>query len=194
MPGGLPSLRWSAEPKRRRIVKVAGVKKASRLNASASSVSQPTPELTSGRSDAPLLRPSIRGDRGVALSSASSATTRELALDGLLTAMSAPSAVSSQESLIKTWTSFHVAWFGPSVEVLPLVPQRCSLFALCFVRVDTCLWRTTFQRSRIYTLRKVLAGRCVLREHSGSRRGPCVGALDRLGSRQLLISKQPLRY
>ena len=42
MPGGLPSLRWSAEPKRRRIVKVAGVKKASRLNASASSVSQPT--------------------------------------------------------------------------------------------------------------------------------------------------------
>ena len=32
MPGGLPSLRWSVEPKRRRIVKVTGVKKASRLS------------------------------------------------------------------------------------------------------------------------------------------------------------------
>ena len=129
MPGGLPSLRWSVEPKRRRFVKVAGVKKASRLNASASFVSQPTPELISGRSDAPLLRLSTRGDRGVALSSASSATTLELALDGLLTAMSAPSAVSSQESLIKTWTSFHVAWFGPSVEVLPLVLAK--VYAIC---------------------------------------------------------------
>ena len=129
MPGGLPSLRWSAEPKRRKIVKVAGVMKASCWNASASSVSQPTPDLTSGRFDAPLLRLSTRGDPGVALSSASSATTRELALDGLLTAMSAPSAVSSQESLIKTWTSFHVAWFGPSVEVLPLVPAK--VFAVC---------------------------------------------------------------
>ena len=97
--------------------------------ASASFVSQPIPELTSGRSDASLLRLSIRGDRGVALSSASSATTRELALDGLISAMSAPSAVSSQESLIKTWTSFHVAWFGPSVEVLPLVPAK--VYAIC---------------------------------------------------------------
>ena len=87
-------MRWSVEPKRRRIVKVTGVKKASRLSASASFVSQPIPELTSGRSDAPSLRLSIRGDRGVALSSASSATTRELALDGLITAMSAPSVTS----------------------------------------------------------------------------------------------------
>ena len=69
---------------------VAGVKKASSLNALASSVSQPTPEITSGRFYAPLLRLSTRGDRGVAMSSASSATTRELALDGLLTATSAP--------------------------------------------------------------------------------------------------------
>ena len=65
MPGGLPSLRWSAEPKRRKIVVVAGVEEASCLSASASSVSQPTPEITSGRSDAPLLRLSTRGDRGV---------------------------------------------------------------------------------------------------------------------------------
>ena len=129
MPGGLPSLRWSTEPKRRKIIVVGGVEKGSRLRTSVHSVSHPVPELTSGRSDAPLLRPSIRGDREVALSSASSATTRQLAMDGLLTAMSAPSAASSQESLIKTWTSFHVAWFGPSVEVLPLVPTK--VFAVC---------------------------------------------------------------
>ena len=111
---------------------VAGVEKASCLNALASSVSQPTPEITSGRSYAPLLRLSTRGDRGVALSSASLATTRELALDGLLTVMSAPLAASSQESLIKTRTSFHMAWFGPIVEVLPLVPAKvlavCAMF------------------------------------------------------------------
>ena len=125
MPGrGLPSLRWSAEPKRQRIVMVAGVEEASCLNASASSVSRHTPEITSGRSDAPLLRLFNRGDRGVALSLASSAKTRELALDGLLTAMFAPSAANSQDSWIKTWTSFHMAWFRPSVEVLPLVPAK----------------------------------------------------------------------
>ena len=33
------------------------------------------------------------------------------ALDDLLTAMFAPSVASSQESLIKAWTSFHRAWF-----------------------------------------------------------------------------------
>ena len=129
MPGGLPSLRWSSEPKRRKIIVVAGVDEVSCLSASTSSVSQPSPELTSGRSGAPLLRPSTRGDRGVALSSASTATTRKQALDGLLAAMSARSAASSQESMIKTWTSFHMAWFGPSVEVLPLVPAK--VFAVC---------------------------------------------------------------
>ena len=129
MPGGLPSLRWSSEPKRRKIIVVAGVDEVSCLSASTSSVSQPSPEITSGRSGAPLLRPSTRGDRGVALSSASTATTRKLALDGLLAAMSARSAASSQESMIETWTSFHMAWFGPSVEVLPLVPAK--VFAVC---------------------------------------------------------------
>ena len=111
MPGGLPSLRWSEEPKSRRIVMVAGVEKASCLNALTSSVSQPTPEITSGKFYAHLLRLSTCGDRGVALLSTSSATTRELALDDLLTAMSAPLVASSQESLIKAWTSFHMAWF-----------------------------------------------------------------------------------
>ena len=129
MPGGLPSLRWSSEPKRRKIIVVAGVDEMSCLSASTSSVSKPSPELTSDRSGAPLLRPSTRGDRGVAWSSASTATTRKQALDGLLAAMSARSTASSQESMIKTWTSFHMAWFGPSVEVLPLVPAK--VFAVC---------------------------------------------------------------
>ena len=97
MPRGLPSLLWSTEAKRRKIVVVAGVEEATCSSTPAPSVSQPFPEIASGRSDAPLLRPSTRGDRGVAL--------------------------------IKTWTSFHMAWFGPSVEVLPLVPAK--VFAVC---------------------------------------------------------------
>ena len=71
MPRGLPSLRWSTEPNRRKIVVVAGVEEATCSSTSAPSVSQPIPEIASGRSDAPLLRPSTRGDRSVALSSAS---------------------------------------------------------------------------------------------------------------------------
>ena len=47
MPEGLPSLWWSAEPKRRRIVMVAGVEKASCLSASTLSVWQPVPDVTS---------------------------------------------------------------------------------------------------------------------------------------------------
>ena len=52
MPGGAPSWRWSAEPKRQRIVMVAGVEEAPCLYASVSSVSRHTPEITSGGSDA----------------------------------------------------------------------------------------------------------------------------------------------
>ena len=53
----------------------------------------------------------------------------ELALDGLLTAMSAPSAAGSQESLIKL--GHPSTWHGsvPSGEVLPLVPAK--VFAVC---------------------------------------------------------------
>ena len=58
-----------------------------------------------------MLRLSTCGDQGVALLLTSSATTRELALDDLLAAMLAPLVPSSQESLIKAWTSFHMAWF-----------------------------------------------------------------------------------
>ena len=90
---------------------VAGVEKASCLNASTSSVWQPTPEATSGKPYAHLLRLSACGDQGVALLLTSSATTRELALDDLLAAMLAPLVPSSQESLIKALTSFHMAWF-----------------------------------------------------------------------------------
>ena len=42
MPRGLPSLRWSTEPKRRKIFVVAGVEEASCSSTSAPSVSQPT--------------------------------------------------------------------------------------------------------------------------------------------------------
>ena len=90
---------------------VAGVEKASCLNALTSSVSQPIPEITSGKPYARLLRPSTCGDQGVALLLTSLATTRELALGDLLAAMSAPLVSSSQESLIEAWTSFHMAWF-----------------------------------------------------------------------------------
>ena len=112
-----------------------GVEEATCSSTSVPSRSQLVPELATGRSDAPVLRPSTRGDRGVAMSSASSAASRHQALDGLLSAMSAPSAAGSQESLIKTWTSFHKAWFGSSVEVLPLVPTKvhvsCGRVPVC---------------------------------------------------------------
>ena len=61
MPRGLPSLRWSTEPKRRKIVVVAGVEEATCSSTSAPCVSQPIPKFGSGRSGAPLLRPSTRG-------------------------------------------------------------------------------------------------------------------------------------
>ena len=38
-------MRWSSEPKRRKIIVVAGVEEVSCLSASTSSVSQPSPEL-----------------------------------------------------------------------------------------------------------------------------------------------------
>ena len=125
----LPNLRRSTEPKRRKVVVDTGVEEATCSSTSVPSDSQLVPKFAAGRSDAPVLRPSNRGDRSVAMSSASSAASRQLALDGLLSAMSAPSAASSQESSIKTWTSFHVAWFGSSVDVLPLVPTK--VFAVC---------------------------------------------------------------
>ena len=124
MPRGLPSLRWSTEPKHRKVIVDTGVEEATCSSTSVPSGSQLVPELATGRSDAPVLRPFSRGDRGVAMSSASSAASRQLALDGLLSAMSAPSAAGSQESLIKTSTSFHKAWFGSSGKVLPLVPTK----------------------------------------------------------------------
>ena len=128
MLSGLPSLRWSTEPKRRYVVVGAKVEEATCSSTSVPSESQ-LPKFAASKSHAPVLRPSIRGDRSVALSSVSSAASRQLALDGLMSAMSAPSSASSLESLVKTWTSFHMAWFGSSVGVLPLVPTK--VFAVC---------------------------------------------------------------
>ena len=129
MPRGLPSLRWSTEPKRRKVVVGTGVEEATCSSTSVPSGSQLVPKFVTGRSDAPVLRPSTRGDRGVAMASAPSAASLQLTLDGLLSSMSAPSAAGSQESLIKTWTSFHMAWFGSSVGVLQLLPSK--VFAVC---------------------------------------------------------------
>ena len=160
---------------------------ASCSSTSAPSVSQPIPEIASGRSDAPLLRPSTRGDRGVALSSASSATSRQLALDGLLTAMSAPSAA-DQNLDILPHGMVRSQRGGPGARSRKGV--RCLYHVSC--GVGTCLLRTTFPRSRICTLGKVLTGPCDLREHSfKSKRAVNRGIGP---ARQLLILKQHSRH
>ena len=122
---------------------VAGVEKASCWNASTLSVWQPAPEVTSGKPYAHLLRLPACGDQGFASLLISTATTRELALDDLLLAMLAPLVLSSQELLIKTLTSSHLAWFMVS-DISSIKDSRVvesSNWSECLVRMPKKLER-----------------------------------------------------
>jgi hypothetical protein len=83
----------------------------------------------SARSAAPVIACTIRGDRSRALAAAADAATRQAALDRFNSLMVAPSAVASQDSLLRTWQLFHVAWFGNDVPTLPLTPEK--IYAIC---------------------------------------------------------------
>ena len=82
-----------------------------------------------GRSSAPVISISIRGDRTAALAAAATEVSRQAALQNLTNLMVAPSSMSSQDSFVKTWLVFHDAWFGGSTPVLPLTEPK--IFAIC---------------------------------------------------------------
>jgi len=76
------------------------------------------------RADAPVLKPTSRGDKGAALATARCEDSRAQALENFMSLMVAPSAAGPQESLLRTWVSFHSAWFGSEVDVLPLTVEK----------------------------------------------------------------------
>ncbi len=83
----------------------------------------------SARSTAPVVASTIRGDRSRTLAVAANPATRQAASDRLNSLMVAPSAVASQDSLLRTRQSFHAAWFGIDVPTLPLSAEK--IYAIC---------------------------------------------------------------
>ena len=85
-----------------------------------------------GRALAPVISISHRGDRTAALAAAATAASRQAALQQFSELMVAPSNMSSQDSLLKTWQVFHNAWFIGGEPVLPLTVDKvlaiCSMF------------------------------------------------------------------
>ena len=72
------------------------------------------------RRDEPMVNPTRRGQKSLALAAASSAAAKKLALHNLTKDERAASSTDSEASLLKTWEEFHVAWFGPGVPVFPV--------------------------------------------------------------------------
>ena len=97
--------------------------------ASAVELDPAVPLTTRARSTAPVVANTVRGDRALALASASTAASRQRALDDLTGLMVAPSAAASQDSLLRTWHAVHFEWFGSDDPVLPLT--SANIYAVC---------------------------------------------------------------
>jgi len=90
------------------------------------------PQVALGRFETPVLRPTLRGDRVRALAAAATPAAREAALKELQDQVTARSALASQDSLYRTWCTFHEAWFRDSVDVLPLTADKIEAIGAMF--------------------------------------------------------------
>jgi hypothetical protein len=76
------------------------------------------------RKDLPILRPSRRACKQVALSAAVDEQSKQEALKLFEKDIDAASSSASMTSWWRTWLEFHHAWHGPEVEALPLTPSK----------------------------------------------------------------------
>ena len=86
------------------------------------------------RLDFPTVRPTVRGDKSLALGAARSQESREEALQELTGAFSSASSVGPQASLLKTWIQFHDAWFEGTVDAFPLTVLKIYAVAAMLKR------------------------------------------------------------
>ena len=78
-----------------------------------------TPTDNGARKDIPIVFPMRRGNLNVAISAASSSTSRERIIEEYLRDKHANSAHSSLASMDATWHKLHKAWFGERSTVFP---------------------------------------------------------------------------
>ena len=102
-----------------------------RLSTAGTAAACTTPDTAPAkvRATAPVVVNTVRGDRALAMAAAASAGSRKQALKDLTAMMVAPSAAASQDSLLRTWHSFHNEWFNSEVPVLPLTSEK--VYAVC---------------------------------------------------------------
>ena len=72
------------------------------------------------RKDAPKVNVRTRGALQAALAAAADPTSRQAAMDAYNEDVCAPSAKASRTSTWSTWCRIHEAWFGPTLDPLPL--------------------------------------------------------------------------
>ena len=106
--------------------------RSSNVSGSASSSNLPVvAHVPLTRHDKPVLLPSKRASKELALSATHSATNRVQAIEEYRRDKSAASAAGPRQSLTNTWVEFHTAWFKND-EWLPLTPLRIEAVAAVF--------------------------------------------------------------
>ena len=76
------------------------------------------------RRDAPVVQPTQRGTKRLALDSCADSTSRSRALDAFIGSQYAVSGQASRGSLLKTWLDFSAALFGPHSASFPLTVAK----------------------------------------------------------------------
>ncbi|CAK0886645.1 unnamed protein product [Prorocentrum cordatum] len=84
------------------------------------------------RSDAPRVEFTRGGSQQAALAAARSEDSRHEALARLQEDFVAASAKGAKDSLLKTWQTLHINWFGPHTPVLPLTAEKLQAVGALF--------------------------------------------------------------
>ena len=93
---------------------------------------------TFSRKDSPLVYYCRRGSRCSAVTGLDLAS-RSQAMSVFIKDVSAASAADSAVSLVRTWSLFHIEWFGDNIPIFPLTPESVEVVGALLERGEYCV-------------------------------------------------------
>ena len=84
------------------------------------------------RSTAPSVKPTLRGELGLALDAAATLEGRKRAREEFDRDVHAATTLAPRCSLLRTWTRLHHAWYGDFVPIVPLTCEKITNVAAMF--------------------------------------------------------------